>query len=218
MISRRLCLRTPPYRSRLRSLGAVAPNASRPYHLTPPLHLPSPSSTTIPQPTSPPPPPRNETYIPAPTPKSGPLLSRLPNRALPPLPNSNLIWLKTAPLFIVAITLSALALFNYQKSSSSTVNSVLYALRTNDTSRELLGEEIYFASKVPWIRGRLDLLHGSIDVGFWVKGTRGVGWVRYVSVRRRRGGKVSTFLFFLSFFLFFFIHPFDNGGVIFFVC
>jgi len=101
------------------------------------------------------------------------------------------IWLKTLPLFIALIAASALAIFNYQKSSSSTVNSILYALRTNDTSREMLGDEIYFASKVPWISGELNQLHGKIDITFWVKGNKGRGKVRFVSVRKRRDGFVS---------------------------
>jgi hypothetical protein len=37
--------------------------------------------------------------------------------------------------------------FNYQKSSSSIVNSTLYALRTSPRAREILGDEIYFAQQ-----------------------------------------------------------------------
>jgi Cytochrome oxidase complex assembly protein 1 len=70
------------------------------------------------------------------------------------------------------------------------VNSILYALRTNDTSRQILGDEIYFASKVPWISGELNQLHGKIDISFWVKGKKGKGKVRFVSVRKRRDGFV----------------------------
>ena len=44
-----------------------------------------------------------------------------------------------------------LGIFNYQKSSSSVVNSTLYALRTSTKAREVLGDEIYFAQKIPWI-------------------------------------------------------------------
>lgn len=124
-------------------------------------------------------------FIPPPSDSSGPLLSRLPNRSLPSVQKSH-TWLKTLPAFIVVITLSSLAIFNYQKSSSSTVNSILYALRTNETAREVLGEEIYFASKVPWIRGELNPLQGRIDISFWVKGRRGMGKVRFVSMRKKR--------------------------------
>lgn len=129
---------------------------------------------------------------PAPSPSSGPLLHRDPNRALPSLAPSRL-WLKTLPLFIAIITLSSLAIFNYQKSSSSVVSSTLYALRVNDKAREVLGDEIYFASKVPWIGGELNQLHGVINLSFWVKGTRGQGRCRFRSVRRERRGFVSLF-------------------------
>lgn len=61
----------------------------------------------------------------------------------------------------------------------------------------MLGDEIYFASKVPWIRGELNQLHGRIDLSFWVKGTRGSGRMRFRSVRQRRMGFVC--LMFLSF-------------------
>jgi cytochrome c oxidase assembly factor 1 len=100
--------------------------------------------------------------------------------------------LKTLPIFIALITVSSLAIFNYQKSTSSTVNSILYALRTNETTREILGDEIYFASKVPWISGELNQLHGRIDISFWVKGKKGKGRVRFASVRKRRDGLVSS--------------------------
>lgn len=101
-------------------------------------------------------------------------------------------WLKTLPIFIAIITASSLAIFNYQKSSSSTVNSILYALRTNDTSRQTLGDEIYFASKVPWISGELNQLHGRIDISFWVKGNKGRGKVKFVSMRKKRAGYFET--------------------------
>jgi cytochrome c oxidase assembly factor 1 len=130
-------------------------------------------------------------FIPPPTESSGPLLSRLPNRALPSVQKSR-TWLKTLPAFIIVITLSSLAIFNYQKSSSSTVNSILYALRTNETARSVLGDEIYFASKVPWVRGELNPMQGRIDISFWVKGRRGTGRVKFVSMRKRGNQFVSA--------------------------
>jgi cytochrome c oxidase assembly factor 1 len=152
----------------------------RRYHLSSALQQSPQSITTEPQ----------SPYIPAPSEKSGPLLYRRPDRELPSIESSH-TWLKTLPIFIALITVSALAIFNYQDSSSSTVNSILYALRTNDESRQILGDEIYFASKVPWISGSLNQLHGKIDISFWVKGTKGKGKVKFVSVRKRRDGFVS---------------------------
>lgn len=131
-------------------------------------------------------------FVPAPKEDSGPLLTRLPNRALPVITSSRGLWLRTLPIFVFLITISSLAIFNYQKSSSSTVNSILYALRTNETARELLGDEVYFASKVPWISGELNQLHGVIDISFEVKGTKGQGRTQFRSVRKRRDGFFET--------------------------
>jgi cytochrome c oxidase assembly factor 1 len=48
-----------------------------------------------------------------------------------------------------------------------------------------LGDEIYFASKVPWIRGELSPLQGTIDITFWVKGNKAVAQTKFVSIRKR---------------------------------
>jgi cytochrome c oxidase assembly factor 1 len=61
-------------------------------------------------------------------------------------------------------------------------------------AREVLGDEIYFASKVPWIRGELNPMQGRIDISFWVKGRRGIGRVKFVSMKKRRSGFVSFLL------------------------
>ncbi|KAJ9607933.1 cytochrome oxidase assembly protein 1 [Cladophialophora chaetospira] len=125
--------------------------------------------------------------VPPPREGSGPLLSRRPDRELPDLPRPIAVWAKTLPVFILVITLCSLAIFNYEKSSSSTVSSILYALRTNIHARELLGDEIYFGSKVPWISGELAPMQGTINISFWVKGTKGLAKTRFVAVKRRGG-------------------------------
>ncbi|KAI1630041.1 cytochrome oxidase complex assembly protein 1-domain-containing protein [Exophiala viscosa] len=124
--------------------------------------------------------------VPPPREGSGPLLSRRPDRELPNVSRTS-IWLKTLPFFFVLIGLSSVAIFNYQKSTSSTVNSILYALRTNEHARALLGDEIYFASKIPWIQGELSPLQGVIEITFWVKGTKATAQTKFVSIRK--GGK-----------------------------
>ncbi|EMD96566.1 hypothetical protein COCC4DRAFT_44269 [Bipolaris maydis ATCC 48331] len=129
-----------------------------------------------------------------PPPKDGEiLLERRPNRALPPVPP--LIppqVLRTLPIFIIAMTVSLFAFFNYQKQESSVVTATLYALRTNPLVREQLGDEIYFASKYPWIKGEINQVHGRIDVSFWVKGTKQAGEVRLKCRRKGRGGLYYT--------------------------
>jgi cytochrome c oxidase assembly factor 1 len=94
---------------------------------------------------------------------------------------------KTFPIFVLAMFLTTFAFFNYQKQESSVVTSTLYALRTNPAVRDLLGDEIYFASKYPWIKGEINQVHGRIDIRFWVKGTRREGEVRLRCKRGRKG-------------------------------
>ena len=67
----------------------------------------------------------------------------------------------------------------------------MYALRTNAEAREILGDEIYFASQIPWIHGEINQLHGRIDISFWVKGTKRQGLMRFKSDRPTRMGYVS---------------------------
>ena len=126
------------------------------------------------------------------TPQSGsPFMSRQANRPLPDIPRPGRRWARTLPIFFTIITLSALGIFNYQKASSSVVSATLYALRTSPRAREVLGDEIYFRDKVPWIWGELNQLHGKIDVRFGVKGKKAKGMMRFRSVRKGRIGYVS---------------------------
>lgn len=129
--------------------------------------------------------------IPAPTPGSGPLMSRRADRELPPVISSWRRWLRTLPIFLAILAVSTLGIFNYQKASSSIVNATLYALRTSKKAREVLGDEIYFASQMPWIWGEMNQLHGRINISFAVKGTRAKGTMRFRSVRKTRMGYVS---------------------------
>ncbi|KAK4496321.1 hypothetical protein PRZ48_012301 [Zasmidium cellare] len=132
------------------------------------------------------------TLIAAPKPGSGPLLERRSDRALPSISTGSYRWLKTMPIFAVIMVGSMLAIFNYQKTSSSVVSSTLYALRTNPEARQILGDEIYFASQIPWISGEMNQLHGRIDISYWVKGTKGKALMRFKSERKTRMGYFDT--------------------------
>ena len=134
---------------------------------------------------------QRRTLIAAPRPGSGPLMERRADRELPVIQSASRRWLRTVPIFLAILATSTLAIFNYQKASSSVVNSTLYALRTNPKARELLGDEIYFASKMPWIWGEMNQLHGRINIHFMVKGTRQHGTMRFKSERKTRLGYVS---------------------------
>nr|OQO10369.1 hypothetical protein B0A51_18595 [Rachicladosporium sp. CCFEE 5018]OQO15600.1 hypothetical protein B0A51_16754 [Rachicladosporium sp. CCFEE 5018] len=133
---------------------------------------------------------RRRTLVAAP--KAGSvLMERRADRELPSLKTSNR-WLRTAPLFVFIMVTSTLAIFNYQKSNSSVVTSTMYALRTNEEARRILGDEIYFANSLPWIWGSIDQVHGKIDIEFKVKGNKTTGTMKFRSERRKRMGFFET--------------------------
>ena len=101
-------------------------------------------------------------------------------------------WARTIPIFLVVLISSTLAIFNYQKSSSSVVSSTLYALRTSPKAREYLGNEIYFANKMPWIWGEMNQLHGRINISFEVMGDKNKGTMTFTSHRPTRMGMFET--------------------------
>ena len=124
-----------------------------------------------------------------------PFMTRRDDRTLPNPYEYRRKWAKTLPLFVLAMVLSSLAIFNHQKSSSSVTNAILYALRTSEVGRRELGDEIYFRDKFPWIWGEMNQLHGKIDIRFAVKGTKSTGMVAFKSIRKKKRGFVSLGLF-----------------------
>lgn len=131
------------------------------------------------------------TLIPAPAANSGPITERRADRELPSVNSEGRRWIRTLPIFAVVVGAAMLGIFNYQKSSSSVVSSTLYALRTSPRAREILGDQIYFAQKIPWISGEMNQLHGRIDISFWVKGTKSQGKMKFKSIRPDRMSFVS---------------------------
>ncbi|KAG9248559.1 cytochrome oxidase complex assembly protein 1-domain-containing protein [Calycina marina] len=126
-------------------------------------------------------------------PKAGQvLMERRSDRELPEIDNPGWRWARTIPIFLAVLISSCLAIFNYQKSSSSVVASSLYALRTSPTAREYLGDDIYFAHQMPWIWGEMNQLHGRIDIQFSVKGSRNQATMRFTSHRPTRIGMFVT--------------------------
>jgi cytochrome c oxidase assembly factor 1 len=137
----------------------------------------------------------HRTLIPAPTAATGPLLTRRADRALPPLSRINnpfYTW-RHLPIVVAVMGLGAAAIFNYEKLNHSVVTSSLYALRIHPVARNVLGDEVYFAQRVPWISGSIDQVHGEIDVRFGVKGTRRKGVMRFRATRGRGEEFVSFF-------------------------
>lgn len=148
---------------------------------------------------------------PAPKPGDGPLMTRRADRELPGTlpfsPTAQLTsidlkppdisqvrfqWRRTLPVFLVIVTACSVAIFNYQKMSSPVVSSTLYALRTSPEARALLGDEVYFKHQIPWIHGEMNQLHGRIDIWFSVRGSRGVGVMRFASNRPTPKGFFET--------------------------
>ncbi|KAI2634164.1 DUF1783-domain-containing protein [Hypomontagnella submonticulosa] len=159
---------------------------------------------------------QRRTLVSAPKPGDGPLMERRPDRELPSsFPSLSVAfeisvleriswltskltdingfrWARTLPIFLAIIAASSVAIFNYQKLSSPVVASTLYALRTNQRARELLGDEIYFKHQIPWIAGEMNQLRGRIDIRFPVKGTRSTAVMRFASFRPTPKGVFET--------------------------
>ncbi|KAF4977706.1 hypothetical protein FZEAL_5800 [Fusarium zealandicum] len=128
----------------------------------------------------------------APKPGDGPMMSRRADRELPDIQDVSFRWRKTLPIFIVIVTACSVAIFNYQKMSSPVISSTLYALRTNAEARAALGDEVYFKHQIPWIHGEMNQLHGRIDIWFSVRGSKGVGTMRFASNRPTSKGFFRT--------------------------
>ncbi|KAI0156628.1 DUF1783-domain-containing protein [Xylariaceae sp. FL1272] len=133
---------------------------------------------------------QRRTVVSAPKPGDGPLMQRRADRELPTIKEFR--WSTTLPIFGLLIALSSVAIFNYQMLSSPVVASTLYSLRTNPRARALLGDEIYFKHQIPWISGEMNQVRGRIDVTFSVKGTKGVGVMRFASARPSAKGMFET--------------------------
>ncbi|KAJ2898731.1 hypothetical protein MKZ38_003684 [Zalerion maritima] len=128
--------------------------------------------------------------VPAPRMGDGPLLERRPDRELPDPPRS--FWGKSLPIFFAIVALSSVAIFNYQKMSSSVVSSTLYSLRRSAKARAALGDEIYFKHSIPWISGEMNQMHGRINISFGVKGTKTSATMRFASFRPSARGMFET--------------------------
>ncbi|SPO03881.1 related to FMP35 Found in Mitochondrial Proteome [Cephalotrichum gorgonifer] len=120
------------------------------------------------------------------------LMERRADRELPNIETNSFRWSRSLPIFAALIAISSFAIFNYQKSSSSVVASTLYALRTSPLARSLLGEEIYFKRRIPYIAGDMNPLQGRIDISFTVKGSKASGVMTFKSFRPDPKGLFQT--------------------------
>ena len=86
-------------------------------------------------------------------------------------------------VYAVGVTLLCALIFNYEKTRSPIINSVLYCLRRSDVAKAELGPNIGFQSSWPWIWGPLNTVRGDIDVVFGVRGDSGAGKLRLKASR-----------------------------------
>lgn len=73
--------------------------------------------------------------------------------------------------------------YNYQRQATGIVASTLFSVQQNDTAKRLLGGEIAYASKWPWIHGHINQLQGKVDIRYKVKGAERAGMVEFASRR-----------------------------------
>jgi cytochrome c oxidase assembly factor 1 len=88
--------------------------------------------------------------------------------------------------FWVLMGVASLLMFNYEKQNSPVVTTTLHFLRRSKIIREVLGDEIDFASIYPWISGELNQVKGVVNITFTVKGSKNEGVVRLVADRSSR--------------------------------
>ena len=72
------------------------------------------------------------------------------------------------------------------------MGATLYALRTNEKARAVLGDNIYFDQQIPWISGEMNQVRGRIDISFRVRGTKARGVMRFASQRPTPRGLFET--------------------------
>ncbi|CAH2355613.1 cytochrome c oxidase assembly factor 1 [[Candida] railenensis] len=77
-------------------------------------------------------------------------------------------------------------IFNYEKTTSPVINSVMYFLRRSNYALSALGDDITFAYQWPWIWGTLNTVRGDVDIQFDVKGSKASGVLYLVANRESK--------------------------------
>jgi cytochrome c oxidase assembly factor 1 len=86
---------------------------------------------------------------------------------------------------------SMLGIIKYEDANSPVVSSTLYTLRRSSSARDALGQNITFASVMPWISGTIGAGIGVVDFRYRVKGDRAQGVVHFSA---RRDPKMHRFV------------------------
>lgn len=95
--------------------------------------------------------------------------------------NRRYFWIYSVGVFVLCAVI-----FNYEKTRSPIINSVLYCLRRSEMAKGQLGSNIGFRSSWPWVWGPLNTVKGNIDVEFAVKGDNGPATLRLKATRTLR--------------------------------
>lgn len=95
--------------------------------------------------------------------------------------NRRYFWIYSVGVFVLCAVI-----FNYEKTRSPIINSVLYCLRRSEAAKSQLGANIGFSSSWPWVWGPLNTVKGNIDVEFGVKGEKGQAKLRLKATRTLR--------------------------------
>lgn len=89
-------------------------------------------------------------------------------------------------VYAVGVTVLCALIFNYEKTRSPIVNSVLYCLRRSEDAKAQLGPNIGFKSSWPWIWGTLNTVKGDIDIEFDVSGDEKSGKLKLKASRTKK--------------------------------
>lgn len=86
-------------------------------------------------------------------------------------------------VFCILMGVSVFGIVKYEEANSPVVSSTLYTLRRSPKGHDVFGDNIQFASLLPWISGSLSAGRGVVDFEYSVRGDKGSGRVHFCSVR-----------------------------------
>lgn len=86
----------------------------------------------------------------------------------------------------LGVTFACVVIFNYEKTMSPIINSVMYFLRRSQEAKQLLGDNINFRYSWPWIWGTLNTARGDVDILFAVKGSKNTGTLKLKATRESK--------------------------------
>lgn len=94
-------------------------------------------------------------------------------------------------LFCIAMAGSMFGIIKYEDANSPVVSSTLYTLRRSTAAQQVLGQNITFASVMPWISGTIGAGVGVVNFSYRVKGDKAQGTVHFDA---RRDPKLHRFV------------------------